>query len=384
VRIIPVASGKGGVGKSLVSANLSIALAKKNKKVILVDLDLGGSNLHLILGIRGLPEGLGTFLSGTSEFSDIIFPTEFKNLSFIAGDAEIPEMANLKNTQKNKIVRHLKALKCDYLILDLGAGTSFNTMDFFLLSQHSLIITTPALTSSMNAYLFLKNALFRAMVSHFKKDSVAGKLLTKLKKDGSSLQRLYIPKLLQKIQELDPENYINFEKWLKKFHPQIIFNMIEKPKDLDRAKRVRVSVRQYLGLDMQSLGVIYRDEVQDIALSSRLPVIIYKPNSVISEGINRIADKIIEQESFIDNNENHFILNEEDIEDSFHLTASEAESDYQTKLNYIEDLFKVGSLTMGDALEIMKNQQFEIKQLKQQNLLFKNKLRKASELGFKI
>jgi flagellar biosynthesis protein FlhG len=63
VRIIPVASGKGGVGKSLVSANLSIALAQAGKRVVLADLDLGASNLHLILGFRAYKNGLGTYLS---------------------------------------------------------------------------------------------------------------------------------------------------------------------------------------------------------------------------------------------------------------------------------------------------------------------------------
>jgi len=91
VRIIPIASGKGGVGKSLVSANLSIALAQAGKRVVLVDLDLGSSNLHLILGFNAPRNGLGTYLSGAKvKFEDIIHETDYPNLRFIPGDAEIP------------------------------------------------------------------------------------------------------------------------------------------------------------------------------------------------------------------------------------------------------------------------------------------------------
>ncbi|NBQ39078.1 MAG: MinD/ParA family protein, partial [Alphaproteobacteria bacterium] len=63
MQIIPIASGKGGVGKSLVAANLAIALAQAGKNVVLADLDLGGSNLHLILGLRGIPVGIGTWIN---------------------------------------------------------------------------------------------------------------------------------------------------------------------------------------------------------------------------------------------------------------------------------------------------------------------------------
>lgn len=132
MRILPIASGKGGVGKSLVAANLSIALAQSGKKVVLADLDLGASNLHLILGVRAVQQGIGTFLTNAEiEFEEVILPTDYPNLRFIPGDAEIPGMANLKSSQKAKLIRKLRTIEADYIIIDLGAGTSYNTLDFF-------------------------------------------------------------------------------------------------------------------------------------------------------------------------------------------------------------------------------------------------------------
>jgi len=96
MQIIAVASGKGGVGKSLVSANLAIALTRMKKQVILADLDLGGSNLHLVLGEHVGTRGLGTFLNNSQiGLNQILYPTSWKGLSFIPGEAELPGAANV-------------------------------------------------------------------------------------------------------------------------------------------------------------------------------------------------------------------------------------------------------------------------------------------------
>jgi flagellar biosynthesis protein FlhG len=164
MQIVPVASGKGGVGKTLVAANLAIALAQANRRVILADLDLGGSNLHLVLGLNVGGPSIGTFLGKKKiDFSEAVHETGIPNLRFIPGDAEIPGLANLTASQKNMIVRRLSGLDADYLILDLGAGTSQNTLDFFLMSGQGIIVTTPTPTATVNAYLFLKNAAFRLL-----------------------------------------------------------------------------------------------------------------------------------------------------------------------------------------------------------------------------
>ncbi|MCR5605587.1 MAG: AAA family ATPase, partial [Treponema sp.] len=187
MQIIPIASGKGGVGKSLLSANLAIALGKAGKKVLLVDLDLGASNLHLVIGQQAPRGGIGTFLTGSQTFESIITKSDYENVSFIAGDSEIPGMSSLKVTQKKSLVNHfLKCTNFDYVILDLGAGTHLSILDFFLLSPQGIVVTAPTVTATLNAYLFLKNAVFRMMNNTFKKDSPAYDYLKKLKNDSSS------------------------------------------------------------------------------------------------------------------------------------------------------------------------------------------------------
>jgi flagellar biosynthesis protein FlhG len=380
VRIVPIASGKGGVGKSLLAANLAIALSQAGKNVYLADLDLGGSNLHLILGMRGVSTGIGVFLNDrTVKFNDIIIPTEYKNLKFIPGDSEIPGIANLKSSQKNKLIRRLASLEGDFLILDLGAGTSYNIMDFFLMSGRGLIITTPTPTATVNAYLFLKNTMFRIIDSSFKKGTPGREFIDSIRKEGNALQRVYIPNLLNRIREIDEESSFKCSESIQKFHPRLVLNLLEDPKDAEIAVKLRRSCLQYLGVDVEHLGIMYRDDLQDVALGSKLPIIIYKPKSVLSQAIYRLADKLIQLE-----HENDSPINKADMDQSYESAESEAESDFGFKMSYVEDLLHSGTLSMGDLTETVKSQQWEINQLKKENNLLRTKLAKAMKQGFTL
>ena len=220
MQIIAVASGKGGVGKSLLAANMAIGLARNDKKVILADLDLGGSNLHLIIGQNPTVEGLGSFLNNSKQkIENIIHPTDYKNLLFISGEGEVPGAANITTPQKKKLIRRLMNLEADYLILDLGAGTSNLILDFFLIAGCGIIVTTPTLTATLNAYLFVKSVLFRMLYSSYERKSPALAYLEQLRKDGISLQKIYLSSLQDKLMDLDPEGTAIFLDKKEHFQP---------------------------------------------------------------------------------------------------------------------------------------------------------------------
>lgn len=369
MQIIPIASGKGGVGKSLIAANLSIALGQAGKRVCLADLDLGGSNLHMILGVGPRKDGFGTFLGRPDMPLESTFvETDYRNLVFIPGDAEIPGVANLSSAQKRRIIRSLLGVDADYLIIDLGAGTNFNILDFFLISNRGIIATTPTPTATVNAYLFLKNAAFRVLGSAFKKNSPAHTYLENLKKDGAALQRIYIPNLIENIKAEDPVSYRAYLERAARFRPRLILNMLEDPEDADKANKLRRSCRQYLDIDMEHLGIIYRDDLQDTALRSRLPILVYKPNSVLSQAILRIADKLLQA------GEEDTEAAVDDLDETYQTAEAEAEVDFDARVDYIEDLLQTGALSTGDLVETVKTQQLEIGQLRKENQFLKGKL----------
>ena len=380
-QIIPVASGKGGVGKSLLSANLAIALGQQGKRVVLVDLDLGASNLHLVIGQHPGAASLGSWFTEKSQFKDIIQPTDYQNVSFIAGDSQIPDLTSLKHAQKIKLIRNLKNIDTDYLILDLGAGTHQFILDMFLLSPQGIIVSAPAVTATLNGYLFLKNAVFRLLYTTYKKNTPGRELLDNLKKNSTSMQKLYIPQLVQALGRVDPDTTQLFVSRMQQFRPRLVMNMIENPADASKAQRIKTSCNQYLGLEIDFLGIMYRDMLQDKALASQLPLVVYKPQSVLGQAIYRISDKVIEAvPRTFDADFNPETFNT----DTFISAEEEANSDYDFKLSGIDDLVAGGELTIGELAEMIKTQQYELIQLKKENQLLKSKLIKAAAMGFKV
>jgi flagellar biosynthesis protein FlhG len=379
MRIIPIASGKGGVGKSLAAANLAVAFAQAGKQVILADLDLGASNLHLIIGHQKQGASIGTFLNNPKiDFSTVVAKTDIPNLRFIPGDAEIPGAANLKMSQRSMLAHRLMSLDADILIIDLGAGTHQSILDFFLISGQGIIVSSPAVTATLNAYVFLKNAVFRLMYSAFKRGTPAYDYLEQLRKDGSGLKMLYLPKMMEDIKVRDPESFKRFKNSLDRFQPKLILNMLDSPSDANVAVKIRRSCEAYLGLSVEHLGVIFRDNIQDISLASRLPVLLYKPNSVLSMAIYRIADKIMQLP------EDSAPFNLSSVDESYQEAAMEAELDFANKKEYVEELLHSGVLSQTELLETVKTQQLEINKIKKENVFLKHKLSKAVSQGFKL
>jgi flagellar biosynthesis protein FlhG len=379
MRIIPVASGKGGVGKSLVAANLGVALAQSGQRVVVADLDLGASNLHLVLGHFAPQMGIGTFLSNINyNLRDVIVETDIRGLRFIPGDTEIPGTANLKTAQLKALVKQLLELEedTDILVLDLGAGSHQSILDFFLLSGQGIVVSAPTVTAVLNAYVFLKNAVFRMMATSFHRNSKVGKYLEKIRSEGTGAQKLHIPKILPEIEKIDLAAYDKFKARLDNLHPRLIMNMVSEPKDADVAVKIRRSCEEYLDLKIEHLGIIYRDVAQDTALASKMPITIYKPKSILSQAVYRIADKILES------GEDSYVPDSEQIEDSFQEAGMEAEADFENKMDYIEELLHSGTLTQGDLIETVKSQQIEISKLRKECNFVKMKLSHAIEKGF--
>ncbi len=160
-RIWAVGGGKGGVGKSLVATNLAVRMAQLGHSVTLIDGDLGGANLDTLLGCpRPTRTIADLFERRASSLADIAVTTGVVNLALVAGGDALGA-ANPAHAQKQKLIRHLRALTSELVILDLGAGTSFNTIDMFLAADVGLCVTTPEPTSVQNCFAFIKAACLR-------------------------------------------------------------------------------------------------------------------------------------------------------------------------------------------------------------------------------
>lgn len=294
--IIAIASGKGGVGKSLITANLSISLAEVGKSVIAIDLDLGGSNLHSYLGIPNKYPGIGDYLIAHSgKLEELIIPTSISNLRFIPGDGRTPCMANLSFAEKIRLLLSIRWLKADYILLDLGSGSSFNTVDFFALAQHGILITAMDYPSIMNLMVFLRNFIFRAFDRELKNYNGLPKLLEEFRKIPMTDGQLSIPEMLERIKNFNLEAGKKAENICKRYKPRIIYNFCITPEQLNICDKLEKNCQNLLAIKINHFGFIFEDKHARQATYRSSPVLISYPQSGIAQCIRKTGKQIIQR-----------------------------------------------------------------------------------------
>ncbi|MCK4999767.1 MAG: MinD/ParA family protein [Anaerohalosphaera sp.] len=154
--VLTVTSGKGGVGKTNIAANLAICLAASGKKVVLLDADLGLGNLDLIMNINSRAN-LSHVVSGQKTLQDIIHVGP-AGVEVICGGSGIEDMANLNKFQRKRLLDELDKLQddADIIIIDTGAGISSSVLSFCQAADHVLVITTPEPSAMTDAYAMIK------------------------------------------------------------------------------------------------------------------------------------------------------------------------------------------------------------------------------------
>lgn len=293
--IIPIASGKGGVGKTLLTANLAIALARAGHTTVAVDLDLGGSNLHTYLGIPNKHPGIGDFLKGKQlSFRSLALPTQVPKLSFIPGDGKTPFMANIPVEQRRLLIQEIMAIPARYVLLDLGAGSSFNTLNFFGITHRALMVSTFETAAIMNFLTFLRNFMFRLLTSAFKKNQqVHDQLFNAFRQSGLG-KPATVTSLLEMAARLDPGLADNTRQRLRSYRPRIIFNMGENPEELKVCASLHRSIQTHLGLDAEFFGFIGFDDMVRKAARTNSALLKEFPDCSAARSITALAARIIE------------------------------------------------------------------------------------------
>ncbi|MCD6396594.1 MAG: P-loop NTPase [Spirochaetaceae bacterium] len=291
--IIPIASGKGGVGKTIFTANLGITLAKMKKTVIIIDLDLGSSNLHTCLGIKNSYPGIGNYIHKKDiSLESLIVKTDVNRLYFIPGDSLIPGTANLQYFVKKKLMKDIHNLVADYILLDLGAGTAYNIVDFFLISKTGLVITTPETTSILSAYSFLKTTMFRLLFRSFPTKSRERELIQNFlieKLEGTNNTFFNLVELLKKV---DPASGSYAKKQINNFFPRIVLNIGRNKQSISIGSKLRQICKKNIGINMEYIGFIEFTELVSQSIIKREPLVLTHPNTQFGRALRSIAESI--------------------------------------------------------------------------------------------
>lgn len=295
--LLPLASGKGGVGKSAVAANLAWQLSQAGKTIILVDLDWGGSNAHTMLGLKNNHPGMDLFIKDkTVHLDQLVVPLDDSHLFFIPGDGLVPGTANMPFIRKQRLIKELKTLTADYVILDMGAGTHFNTVDVFLACGMGLVMTTPEPTSILNAYSFLKTALYRLLRSAVATKHPARPIINDFfagRIESVTPDKHALATMLGQIEALDPETARHLQELHGRFMPRIIVNMGKEVQELSQGGRLRQICSRHLGINIEYIAYIPWDDEVRKSIMNRSLLSKSLPDSSFSKAIAGVSMRIL-------------------------------------------------------------------------------------------
>jgi len=292
--IYPIGGGKGGSGKSFITASLGVLLAKQGKKVVLVDLDLGGSNLHSFLGLKYTKTGLNEFLNKKFKKLDhVIASTAVPDLFVISSTNCSIECTNLFYLQKLKIISAIQRLSYDYILLDLGAGASFNTLDFFLTSNEGVFVTTPEPTSIENTFHFIKAVYFRKIKQILKQHDF--NTIVREAVVSSKIGVIKWPSdIIDILVEHEPEKGKLLENRLTEYRFNIILNQFRKRSNVGLGNKIEKVCNKHFYSKFQFLGnVSYDERVHDSILFKKIYINTY-PYTLTATDLQNVASKISE------------------------------------------------------------------------------------------
>ena len=295
-RLWAVGGGKGGVGKTVVTVLIAEALARRGVNVVLVDADLGGANLHTLLGLRNPAYTLGDFMARRVEsLEEVVQPTVVQNLRLISGADDILGIANPKFAQKQRLLTHIDRLKADVILLDLGAGTSTTTTDFFLYAAGKLVVMTPQVTSIQNGYSFIKASLYRHLSRAFAKHEEVLELLEAASNPTAGSAISSVADLRKALATIDPAHAETATRCLEDLDIGLVVNMTRTAKERETGQLVRAVAQRYLDISPEALGVIDFDGEVDRAINHMTSFLSQQSRSTARLGAYDIATKVLQK-----------------------------------------------------------------------------------------
>jgi flagellar biosynthesis protein FlhG len=289
-----IGGGKGGVGKSILSTLIALNLAKNAQKTILMDADFGGANLHTLLGIKNVPRTINDFIQKKyKSLQEICIDMEIDNLQVLSGASDILSLANLKFAQKTKIIQGISQLDADHVIIDLGAGTSFNVLDFFLIADNKIVVLTPQPVSIQNAYAFVRNGVYRKLSRLTSQKNSLLAMVQSAMDPNNDLKVKTVNALLKRVElEGSREDAALLRREIEDIQPILITNKTRNSKDKAAARIIQLLAEKYLMIHPVSMGGIAHDTHINAMVSRMIPLIHIEDSSVMVQSVKEIAERI--------------------------------------------------------------------------------------------
>jgi flagellar biosynthesis protein FlhG len=284
--IISVGSGKGGVGKSVIAANLALLLAKAGQRVVLADLDVGGADAHIMFGMLHPRLTLTDFIARREENLEAVAQATAAHpyLRIIPGTGDTLATANLAYAKKQRLIRHFRRLEADVILVDIGAGANYHVLDFFLMADHCLAVATPDPTSVLDLYRFIKLAAIRRVLSGFVARGAVSEALSD--RDFGSVQDV-----IDQAGAADPDASATAARLLAGFQPLLVLNRLTGGSRVNVLQLKRL-LKEYVGGELGLLGEIPDDPALSRSVRNFLPVVEGEPTAPSAVALNLAAQAL--------------------------------------------------------------------------------------------
>jgi flagellar biosynthesis protein FlhG len=271
-KFIAVGGAKGGIGKSMFTTNLGVFLAAQGNRTVMVDLDLGGANLHLYLGETYLKYNVNDFINKTApSLTDVMTATKYGPW-LIGGNSSQLGSSNISFAAKMRLIKSVRNLEADCVIIDLGSDTSFNILDFFLAADIKIVLTTCDPASYLEAYNLIKVGLYRRLNRLFgeesplpsQKNPALQRIIYEATMPANGDRVKNIQELFKMVQEHHGD-YIPFMKQaLASYQPCLVINQVSAEDQVKPiVKRIQEVARKMLGVQVNYLGALpFQEEIK--------------------------------------------------------------------------------------------------------------------------
>lgn len=302
-KIIAVGGAKGGVGKSVFAANLAVFLSAKGFKTVIIDLDLGGANVHLYLGKSFLlKHNINDFLrKRVNTLEGIKVKSDYGPYLIGGGSSELGT-ANIEFMKKMRLIKAIGNIDADYVILDLGGDMSLNSLDFFLQADYGIVVTTPESASYMSSYHFIKEALYRKLRRLFgpeskfrsERDVELEKFIYKATQSSDTLKMNTIEDFMDKVRKSRPQSLPLITKALSEIHPCLVLNKVPQFSNIHHVPSMIQEVsKKWLSKEVTFLGEISAQIEIEASVLDQVPVIARYPRGRMAMEMDNIVNNLL-------------------------------------------------------------------------------------------
>lgn len=325
-RVLAVAGAKGGVGKTLLAANLGVYLATIGRRVVAADADPAGANLHGFLGAEH-PAGVARYVPPLPEYvqADDEDGDPQEQLAFDSGSFDLaldddeddrdtvpppgdmvalgvpglhllhagidePARGHRRRARRGKLLERLRGLDADYVVVDLGAGTHRSLLDCFLQADVGVFMTLPEPTAMEGTYRFVRAIFARQLLGLARDPEERRALLAELRTHDNAPPPL---DLLADLRAASSPLVERVEETIERFRFPFVVNQTRLRADLELGDFVESAARRRLGLRLDYMGYIDTDDTVWNTLRAGRPLLVESPGTKASRNIEKIARRLL-------------------------------------------------------------------------------------------